>query len=40
MLELNIMTAIEEKLDVLMSKMRTQERRSHSTNIVGIEGGE
>ena len=29
MLELNRMTAIEAKLDVLMSKMNTQERRSH-----------
>ena len=37
MLELNRMTAIEAKLDVLMSKMSTQERRIHSTNIVGIE---
>ena len=37
MLELNMMTTIEEKLDVLISKMSTQERRSHSTNTVGIE---
>ena len=37
MLELNRMTAIEAKLDVLMSKMNTQERRSHSANTVGIE---
>ena len=37
MLELNMMTAIEAKLDVLMSRMNTQERRSHSTNTVGIE---
>ena len=37
MLELNRMTAIKAKLDVLMSKMRTKERRCHSTNTVGIE---
>ena len=37
MLELNRMTAIEGKLDVLMSKMSTQERRSHSANTMGIE---
>ena len=37
MLELNNMTVIEGKLDVLMSKMSTQERRSHSINTVGIE---
>ena len=37
MLELNRMTTIEAKLDVLMSKMSTQERRSHSANTVGIE---
>ena len=34
MLELNRMTAIKAKLDVLMSKMNTQERRSHSANAV------
>ena len=34
MLELNKITAIEAKLDVLMSKMSTQEMRSHSINIV------
>ena len=39
MLELNKMATIEAKLDVLMSKMSTQERRSHSENIVGIEEG-
>ena len=33
------MTAIEAKLDVLMSKMNIQERRSHSGNAVGIEEG-
>ena len=37
MLELNMMIAIEAKLDLLMSKMSNQERRSHSTNIVRIE---
>ena len=37
MLELNRMTAIEVKLDVMMSKMSTQERRSHSKNAIGIE---
>ena len=39
MLKLNRMTAIEENLDVLMSKMSTQERRSHSVNSMGIEEG-
>ena len=34
------MTAIEAKLDVLMSKMSTQERRIHSAKTVGIVGGE
>ena len=38
-LELNRMTGIEAKLDVLMSKMTTQERRSHSTNAVGTQEG-
>ena len=37
MLELNMMTTIEAKLDVLMSKMSTQERRCHSANTMGIE---
>ena len=37
MLELNKMIAIEAELDVLMVKMSTQERRSHSVNAVGIE---
>ena len=37
MLELNMMTTIEEKLDVLMSKMSTQEMRSHLANTVEIE---
>ena len=41
MLELNKMNAIEAKLDALMSKMSNQERRSNSTNAVGLlEGGE
>ena len=39
MLKLNRMTAIKAKLDVLMSKMSTQER-CHSANKVEIEGGE
>ena len=39
MLELNKMTAIEAKLYVLLSKMRTQEWRSHLANAVGIEEG-
>ena len=39
MLELNRMTAIEAKLDGLMSKISTQERRSHSVNAMGIEEG-
>ena len=39
MLELNRMTTIKAKLDVLMSKMSTQERRCHSANAVGIEEG-
>ena len=39
MIELNKMSAIETKLDALMSKMNNQERKSHSTNAVGIEKG-
>ena len=40
-IELNKMLEIEAKLDALMSKMNNQERRSHSTNEVGIvEGAE
>ena len=39
MLELTIMTTIEAKLDALMSKMSTPERRSHSSNAEGIEEG-
>ena len=35
MIELNRMTAIEEKLDALMSKMGNHERRMHSANEVG-----
>ena len=35
MIELNRMTAIEAKLDALMSKMGNHERRMHSTNEVG-----
>ena len=37
MLKLNKMIAIEAMLDVLLSKMSTQERRSHSANTMGIE---
>ena len=37
MLELNMMTTIEAKLHVLMTKMSTKERRLHSANTVGIE---
>ena len=37
MLELNKMIVIEAKLDALMSKMSTQERKNHSTNAMGIE---
>ena len=37
MVELNMMIAIKAKFDVLMSKMSTQERRSHLANTVGIE---
>ena len=41
MIELNRMSAIEAKLDALMSKMSHQERRVHSVHEVGImEGGE
>ena len=39
MLELNRMTVIKEKMEALMSKMSTQERRSHSENELGIEEG-
>ena len=35
MLELNRMTAIEAKLDALMSKMGNHERKMYSTNEVG-----
>ena len=35
MLELNRMTAIEAKLDALMSKIGNQKRRMHTTNEVG-----
>ena len=39
MLKLNKMTTIEAKMDILMSKVNTRERRSHSKNTVGIEEG-
>ena len=38
MIELNWMTAIEAKLDPLMSKMGNQQRRMHSANEVGTTG--
>ena len=41
MIELNNMSAIEAKLDALMSKMGHQERKVHSAHEVGtMEGGE
>ena len=39
MIELNKRTVIKAKLEALMSKISTQERRSHSENAVGIEKG-
>ena len=39
MIELNKMTAIEAKLDVIMNRMNNQERRNHSINEVGIMNG-
>ena len=40
-IELNKLSAIEAKPNALMGKMNNQERRSHSTNKVGIvEGAE
>ena len=39
MIELNRMTAIEAKLDILMSKMNTPKIRSYSKNPVGTEEG-
>ena len=38
MIELNRMTTIEAKLD-LLSKMNTQERKIYSSNAVGTEEG-
>ena len=41
MIELNKMSAIEPKMDALMSKMGHQERGIHSSHEVGtMEGGE
>ena len=41
MIELNRMTAIEAKLDVLMNKLGNNERRMHTTLKVGtIDEGE
>ena len=39
MIELNKMSAIEAKLNALMSKMSNREKISHSANAVGIEEG-
>ena len=36
-IELNKMSTIKAKLDAMMSKMNNQERRIHSSNVVGIE---
>ena len=38
-IELNKMTTIEEKLDAIMNRMNSQERRSHPVNEVGIVNG-
>ena len=38
-IELNKMSAIEAKLDALMSKMNNQEKRNHSANAIGIKKG-
>ena len=35
-IELNKMTAIEEKLDVIRNKLNNEERRNHSAHEVGI----
>ena len=41
MIKLNKMTAIEAKLDAIMTRMNNQERKSHSVNEVGtIKGAE
>ena len=34
-IEMNMMSAIEAKLDVIMNKMNTKERRGHSCSDVG-----
>ena len=39
MIELNNMTVIKAKLDAIMNRMNSQERRSHSVNEVGIVNG-
>ena len=38
-IELNKMTAIEAKLDAIMNRINSHERRSHSVNEVGIVNG-
>ena len=40
MLELNKMASIEDKLDVIMKRLNSQERRSHNVNEVGLMQGE
>ena len=40
MIELNKMTTIEVKLDLIMNRMNTRERRSHSVNEMGIVNGD
>ena len=39
MIESKKMTAIQAKLDSIMNRMNSQERRSHSVNEVGIVNG-
>ena len=39
MIELNKMSTIESKLEVIMNRMNNQERRGHSCNEVGIVEG-
>ena len=41
MLELNKMATLEAKLDVIVNRLNSQERRSHNVNEVGLmQGGE
>ena len=39
MIELNKMTTIEAKLDAIMNRMNSQERRTQLVNVVGIVNG-